>query len=108
MDSTVCQEIGVDKSVNDFLRRQRAQQELGKICEVARSAFPGLIGLELTLQEDPDEVARARVVVCVKLPETYLDEQILAGVKRYHEQVIAEVPLDHCPHFALVTEFGSE
>jgi hypothetical protein len=41
------------------------------------------------------------------LPETYPGEELRAGVRRYHEEVIAEVPLDQCPRFALVTEFGS-
>jgi len=44
----------------------------------------------------------------VRLPDGYPDEQLGGGLRRYHEQVIAEVPLDHCPLFALVTEFGSE
>jgi hypothetical protein len=108
MASTICQEIAVGESVNDFLRRQGAQEELARICELARSAFPALIGLEFTLQEDPDEVGRVRVVVCVRLPDLYPDEQLRAGMRSYHEQVIAQVPLDRCPLFALVTEFGPE
>jgi hypothetical protein len=98
----------MDESVNDFLRRQGAQVEFAKICELARSAFPALTGLEFTLQEDPDEVGRVRVVVCVRLPDSYSDELLRAGTQCYHEQLVAQVPLDLCPLFALVTEFGSE
>jgi hypothetical protein len=108
MDSTTCEEITVNASVSDFLRGHGAHRELAKICELARSAFPAMIGLEFTLQEDPDEIGRARVVICVTLPDLYSDERLQAGIRRYHEQVIAQVPLDHCPLFALVTEFASE
>ena len=108
MASTTCYEITVDESVNDFLCRRGAQEDFRKICELARSAFPALTGLEVTLQEDPDEIGRAQVVICVRLPDAYPDEQLEGGLRRYHERVITEVPLDLCPLFALVTEFGSE
>jgi hypothetical protein len=106
--STISQGISVDESVNEFLRRHGGQEEFRKICELARSCFPALTRLEATLREVPDEVARDRVVVCVWLPEAYPDKQLGAGMRRNHEQVIAEIPLDHCPLFALVTEFVSE
>jgi hypothetical protein len=107
MDSTVSEQISIDESVADFLRRQRAEQAFQKICELAQSAFPTRIGLEFTLQEDPDELARSRVVVCVRLPDSYSDERLRTDIQRYHELVIAQVPLDRCPLFALVTEFVS-
>jgi hypothetical protein len=108
MASTIAQEISVDPPVDDFLRRHGAQEDFRKICELARSCFPPLIGLEIMLQEDPDEFARARVLVCVRLPEAYPDDQLRAGMRLYHERVIAEVPLDRSPLFAMVTEFGSD
>ena len=108
MASTVSQYISVDEPANDFLRREGAQELFQRICELARSCFPSLLGLEVTLQEDPDEVDRARLVVCVRLPGVYPDTRLEAGTRRYHEQVIAEVPLELCPLFALVTEFGAE
>jgi hypothetical protein len=108
MASTVSEVISLDESVSDFLRQHRAEQIFQRICELARSAFPSLIGLEATLQEDPDEVARSRVVVCVRLPQSYSDEEIRAAEFRYHEQVTTQLPLDRCPLFALVTEFGAQ
>jgi hypothetical protein len=106
--STVSEEISLDKSVAEFLRQHEAEHVFQRTCEFARSAFPALIGLEVILQEDPDEYARSRVVVCVRLPESFSDVEIHASMQRYHEQVIAQIPLDRCPLFALVTEFGSE
>jgi hypothetical protein len=85
MASATYQEFTVDESVSDFLRREGAHDELAKICNLARSAFPALICIEFTLQEDPDEVARGRVVACVRLPESLPEEQLLAGVRYYHQ-----------------------
>jgi len=108
MTATISDEIGLDESVTDFLRREGAQEVFREICEIARSCFPVLKGLEVNLQEDPDEVARTCVIVCVRLPDSYSDEQLQAGMRSYHEKVIAQVPLDQCLLFALVTEFSSE
>jgi hypothetical protein len=108
MASTISQELTVDASINDFLDRHSAQREFRKICELVRASFPALIGLEVMLQEDPDEDGRAQVVVCAKLPELSPDDQLQASLRRYHERLIAELPLSFCPLFALVTEFVSE
>ena len=66
-------------------------------------AGPELIGLEVMLQEDPDEDGRARAVVCAELPEVSPDDQVQAFMRRYHERLITELPLSYCPLFALVT-----
>ena len=73
-----------------------------------RASFPALIGLEVVLQEDPDETGRAQAVVCAKLPQDYSDDQLQVSVRRYHERLIAELPLCYCPLFALVLAFVSE
>ena len=68
MTKTATQELAVDASVSDFLIRHGAEREFRKVCELVRASFPALIGLELMLQEDPDEDGRVRAVVCVTLP----------------------------------------
>ena len=45
---------------------------------------------------------------CAKLPEAYSEDELQASTRRYHERLVAEVPLSYCPLFALVTEFVSE
>jgi hypothetical protein len=108
MASTVSQDFRIDGSVDLFLRREGAQSELRTIFELARSCFPALRGIEATLQEDPDEDGRARVLVCVRLPASYAEDQLQASMARYHEELITVVPLDRCHLFALVTDFNSE
>ena len=107
MASTTSQELTVDASISDFLIRHSAEREFRKVCELVRASFPALIGLEVTLQEDPDEDGRAQALVCAKLPEVYPDDQLQASMRRYHERLIAELPLSYCPLFALVIAFVS-
>lgn len=102
MASTISQELTVDAPVSDFLIRHGAEREFRKVWDFVQASFPALIGLEVMLQEDPDEDGRVQAVVCVKLPEVYPDEQIQSAVRRYHERLIAELPLHYCPLFALV------
>lgn len=108
MASTASRELTVDASVRDFLIRHGAEREFWTVCELARTSFPPLIGLEAMLQEDPDEDVRAQVVVCVKLPEDYPDDLLQASMRRFRERLIAELPLSCCPLFALVVDFASE
>jgi|ERR1700733_1349672 hypothetical protein len=108
MASMTSQELALDASITDFLIRHDAELEFRKVCELARTSFPALIGLEAILQEDPDEDGRAQAVLCAKLPEAYPDDQLQASMRRYHERLIAEIPLSYCPLFALVTAFVSE
>jgi hypothetical protein len=108
MASTISEELAVDPSVSTFLQRRGAQEELRKICELARGCFPGLIGLEVTLQEDPDEDGRSQAVVCTRLAESYPDMQLRLGLRRYHERLVTEIPLPLCPLFALIIQFVSE
>jgi hypothetical protein len=98
----------VDMSTNDFLIRNDADREFKKVCELVRASFPALVGLEVMLQENPDEDGRAQAVVCATLPEDYPDYQIQASMRRYYERLIADVPLACCPLFALVIAFVSE
>ena len=108
MASVTCQELTVDPSIREFLIRHGAEREFRKICELVRASVPASIGLEATLQEDPDEDGRFQAVVCAKLPETYSEDELQVSMRRYYERLIAEVSLAYCPLFALVTEFGSE
>jgi len=108
MAPTTCQELTVDTPVSDFLMRHAAEREFQKLCELVRASFPALLGLEVHLQEDPDEDGRCQAVVCAKLPEVYPDDQVQASLRRYHERLIAELPLSYCPLFALVIAFVSE
>jgi hypothetical protein len=101
--STTSLQFVVDACVTDFLVRHGAEREFGKICELVRDSFPELTGLEVMLQEDPDEDGRTQAVLCAKLPEAYPDDQLQASVRRYHERLIAELPLSYCPLFALGT-----
>ncbi len=108
MATTATQELAVDPSVGDFLIRHGAEREFRKVCELVRASFPALIGLDLMLQEDPDDDGRAQAVVCVTLPEAYPDDQLQASMRRYHDRLVAELPLSYCPLFALVVAFASE
>ncbi len=108
MARTATQELTVEPPVSDFLSRHGAEREFRKVCELVRASFPALIGLEVMLQEDPDEDGRAQAVVCVTVPEVYPDDQAQASIRRYHERLIAELPLSYCPLFALVIAFVSE
>jgi hypothetical protein len=104
MASTTAQDLTVDATISDFLIRHGAEREFRKVCGLVRASFPALIGLEVTLQADPDEDGRAQAIVCAKLPEVYPDDQLEASMRRYHERLIAELPLSYCPLFALVIE----
>jgi hypothetical protein len=108
MATTTSQELTADASITDFLIRHGAEREFRKVCELVRASFPALIGLEVMLQEDPDEDGRVQVVVCAKLPEVYPDDQLQASMGQYHERLITELPLSYCPLFALVIAFASE
>src|ERR1700678_136921 len=108
MATTATQELAVDSSISDFLIRHDAEGEFRKVCKLVRASFPALIGLELKLQEDPDDDGRAQVVVCATLPEVYPDDQLQASMRRYHERLVAGLPLSYCPLFALVFAFVSE
>src|SRR5438270_13825508 len=108
MAATTSEEMTVDASVTDFLIRHGAEREFRKLCKLVRDSFPALLGLEVLLQEDPDEDGRAQVVVCAKLPEEFPDDQLRASMRRYHERLIAELPLSSCPRFALLIDFVSE
>jgi hypothetical protein len=107
MATTATQELTVDVSVSDFLIRHGAEREFRKVCELVRASFPALIGLEAMLQEDPDDDGRVQAVVCATLPEVYPDDQVQASMRRYHERLIAELPLSYCPLFALVIAFSN-
>ncbi len=108
MATTATQELTIDASVSDFLMRHGTEREFRQVCELVRDSFPALVGLEAMLQEVPDDDGRAQVVVCVTLPEVYPDDQVQASTRRYHERLIAELPLSYCPLFALVISFLSE
>ena len=97
MASTTSQELTVDASISAFLIRHGADREFRKVCELVRASFPALIGLEVMLQQDPDEDGRAQAVVCAKLPEVYPDDRLQASMRRYHERLIAELPLAFGP-----------
>jgi hypothetical protein len=106
--STVSEEFSVDPAVIGFLRQHGAQSYFGIVCELVNACFPEAIGLDVALQEDPDEFGRVQVVLCVTLPLSYPDDWLHAARCRYHEQLIEQVPLSRCPLFALVVEFASE
>jgi hypothetical protein len=108
MASTTSQDLTVDASISDFLIRHCAEREFRKVCELVRALFPASIGLDVMLQEDPDEDGRAQAAVCTKLPDVSPDDQLQTSMRRYHERLIAELPLSYCPLLALVTTFVSE
>ena len=108
MASTTSEQLVVDASVEDFLLQHGAEADFRKICDLVRACFPELIALEVTIEEDPDEEGRVQAVVRVKLPESHPDHLVQIGLRRYHERLVAELPLSHCPLFALVTEFVTE
>jgi len=108
MATTATAELAIDASISDFLIRHGAEREFRKVCDLVRASFPALIGLEVVLHEDPDEVGRAQAVMIATLPESFPDDQLQALMRRYHESLIAELPLSFCPLFALVIAFVSE
>ena len=108
MTSVIADRLVVDAAVRDFVRSNEAQLPFEKVCGLVQDCFPALLGLEVTLQEDPDEDRLAKVVLCATLPANYADGQIQAARRRYHERLVEEVPLSKCSLFALVTEFCPE
>jgi hypothetical protein len=106
--STISAELSVAPAIVGFLRQQGAQSHYRTVCEVVGDCFPEAIRLDVTLQEDPDEVGRVQVVLCATLPQSYPDDWLHAAMCRYHERLVEEVPLSRCPLFALVVEFASE
>ena len=105
MSATISQQVPLDPTVRGFLAQHDAEADFSRVCELVQSCSPALIGLELTLQADADEEARVQVLLIVTLPWTYPDEQLQLALKQYHSRLIAEIPLSHCPLFALVAEF---
>jgi len=108
MASATIHEFTADQPVNEFLRQRGVDPEFRTVCNLVRECFPGLIGLDARLQDDPDEDGRSQVVVCAKLPDSYPDNLLQAGLRRYHDRLVAEIPLASCPLFALITEFEPE
>jgi len=106
MASTNSELLTVQGAVGEFIARQEAQREFQRVCELANKCFPAVIGLDVMLQEDPDEDGRTQAVVCIKLPEPHPEDQLQAARKRFHERLIAEIPLSHCTTSHLSTEFG--
>jgi hypothetical protein len=108
MAPAIYEEIRLNEEVSEFLVHHGAQKACRVVCELAQSCFPSSLGLEIFLQEDPDEVERGQAIVRVLLPEDYSDDELHANLRRYHDGVVKQIPLAQCPLFALVTEFRSE
>lgn len=108
MASVIEDQLSVEPIVAAFLASHGAHAQFLKVCDLVRQCFPDLVSLRVTLQEDPDEVGRAQAVLCANLPDSLGEDRLQASLRRYHQRLVAEVPLADCPLFALVTDFVSE
>jgi hypothetical protein len=106
--SGIAEQAPVDAAVRDFLVQHGAQAHFSRICELVRECFPALLGLEVALQADPDEEGRVQAIVYATLPASYCDDELQGNLKRYYASLVQQIPLSHCPLFALVTEFLPE
>jgi hypothetical protein len=108
MPSTVAQHTAIHPAVRAFLVGHDAEADFIRVWELARSCFPALRTLDVTLQADTEEEGRAQVLLNVTLPPTVRNEDLQLALKHYHSRLVEEIPLSHCPLFALVAEFDAE
>jgi hypothetical protein len=108
MASVVEEQLELNPAVAEFLSRQGAEAQFWKVARLVRECFPELVSLDAMLQADADEDGRVQTVLCARLPESLPVNRFQADLLRYHERLVAEVPLSHCPLFALVTDFVAE
>jgi hypothetical protein len=105
MPSTIAEQVRYGPGVRDFLTRHDAQAHFARVCELVQACFPALVAVEVALQADPDEEDRVQAVLCATLPDSLSGDELHQSLKRYHARVVDEIPLSHCPLFALVTQF---
>jgi hypothetical protein len=108
MSSNVDQQVVLDAAVRGFLAKYDAEADFARVCELAQASFPVSTGLDVTLQADSEKEGRVQVLLSVTLPDSFSNEQLQRALKQYHARLVEEIPLSHCPLFALVTEFQPE
>lgn len=105
MATVATQELALDTPVEEFLKRHDAENDLRTVHETVHFCFSDLRGVEVRVQEDPDEVGRASLVLHVLLSESHPADLLQRELKQYHERLVEVLPLSRCPLFAVVTEF---
>ena len=108
MSETTIQNQVLDPPVREFLQRHNAEAEFQTACELVQACFPELRSLRFWLQEDPDEEGRTWLVLHGTLPKTHPPELLLSQRKQYHNRLVNDVPLSHCPLFGLLIDFAQE
>ena len=99
-------EIALSKEVIDLLRAKSAVEEYRVTEQLIRETFPELLGLDVYLQEDPDEEGITRVVLDVILPEAMPFDVLSARRNAYHTERRRRLPTIEWPVCGLSINFA--
>lgn len=105
MIDTALPKIVPSADVRDFLQRHRAESDFDKVCMIARECYPHLVDIKCRLRDDPDVANRDWCVIEITLPLIENVEKRAARWHEYHNRLVAEVPSELVPLFALSEKY---
>src|SRR5437868_11276365 len=92
MTATTPCEPSLEAGVAEFLKRHAAEGEFQTTYDIVRSCFPELRQIHASLQEDPDEDDRQRVIFEVILPPSHSLDLLQAQRRRFSEELVERLP----------------
>jgi hypothetical protein len=109
MNVTISPELTLRPGVAEFLKHHAAEADFETVCELARTCFPELRGIEVWLLEDPDEENHTWVALHVVMPASHPAEVLRTQKNRYYEEVTRRITRPYHPlSFSLHTDFTRE
>jgi len=99
-------EFSEPKEVTDMLRAKSALEEYAISMELIRECFPERRGLEIYLQDDPDEAGITCVILEVVLPESMPFEVLNERRDMYYTERRRRLPALQWPICGLSVDFA--
>ena len=108
MSTAAAPEIALSPEVQGFLKQHQAEIAFEKVCELVRECYPHLLHIHARLRDDPDVEDREWCVIDVTVPLIENVEQRLARWQHYHQRLVAAVPFEFVPLFAMSEKYCQE
>ncbi len=108
MATATVMEPVIEPGVQEELRRNDAEAAFRTACEVVRASFPAMRAFRVGLLDDPDEDDRRWVMLEVGVPPDYSLDALEQERLRFHEAMVARVPLEVNLLFGLSVDFLPE
>jgi hypothetical protein len=105
LNATTLPRIVPDAEVRDFLQRHRAESAFDKVCTITRECYPHLLQWRCRLRDDPDVANRDWCVIEVTVPLIENVDQRAVRWHEFHHRLVAEVPSELVPLFALSEKY---